>query len=334
MKNFTLVIVMMVMIISPSFAQGIENDNMVLYSKANVLFESGRYDEAVRMYNRVLGNDENHTGALFMRAKAKFELGAYRGTKNDVLVFVDKAGTTKELVKLMAQTEMRLNNNKAAKNYLKTALELDPYDAEMHLLSGDIAIDQSNRNLACESYASAASLGNQRAMTRMNDYCGGPEAQVKSAGEEQEMETSSETINEPEDEITAEEDGGIISLEDIVNEVEDEVPTISNPAPDRNASKEIEIDDKLTVSLTNGIGHRDVSYRPSIFMLSDQDGTVVIDLCINSNGTVTDAVFNRDDSTIFRSSLTSLALRKAKAFQFSESSGREDCGVMVFYIKS
>ena len=55
MKNFTAVFVTILMMYSPSFAQDIENDNMVLFSKANVLFESGRYDEAVRMVGAECG---------------------------------------------------------------------------------------------------------------------------------------------------------------------------------------------------------------------------------------------------------------------------------------
>ena len=69
-------------------------------------------------------------------------------------------------------------------------------------------------------------------------------------------------------------------------------------------------------------------------MLSDQDGKVVIDLCVDSRGRVTEATFNRDLSNIYRSSLTSLALRKAKEFFFDLSSIDEQCGRLTFNIKA
>ena len=44
----------------------LEENSIVLFAKANVLLESGRYDEAVRMYNRILSSDENHTNACLL----------------------------------------------------------------------------------------------------------------------------------------------------------------------------------------------------------------------------------------------------------------------------
>ena len=69
-----------------SFGQNIEEENIVLFAKANLLYETARYDEAVRMYNRVLANDEDHTAAILMRAKTKYALGAYKGTQKDGLL--------------------------------------------------------------------------------------------------------------------------------------------------------------------------------------------------------------------------------------------------------
>ena len=333
MRNLTMLILGILLLVTPAIGQSLEEDNMVLFAKANVLYESERYDEAVRMYNRILRDDENHTGALFMRAKSKYELGAYKGTKNDILLFIEKVGITKKVVHLMAETEMNLSNNDAASNYIKTALELDPYDGNIQFLAGEIAIARDHRSDACEAFASASQMGHEKARLMMREYCGEEMRNTSSdvANNEEEITSASDTGLSDEVEVSDKDDDGIVSLEEIVKEAEDD-PEISN-RPDPNATSEVTIDDKLTVALTNGVGHREVTSRPSIFMLSDQDGTVVIDMCIDSNGSVTEAEFNRDDSTIFRSSLTSLALRKAKSFQFAPSS-REDCGVMVFYIKS
>jgi len=69
-------------------------------------------------------------------------------------------------------------------------------------------------------------------------------------------------------------------------------------------------------------------------MFSDQEGEVVIDLCVDGRGRVIEAIFNRERSTIFRSSLTSLALRKAKDFLFDVSGQAQQCGVMTYHIKT
>ena len=320
-------------------SQNLEEDNLVLYTKANILFESGRYDEAIRMYNRVLKNDANHTAALFMRAKTKFELSAFKGTKMDILLFIEKAGVNKELIKLMAKTEMRLSNNMAALNYVQTGLELDPYDDDLLLVSGEVYLKTGDRNEACEQLQRAAQLGNSRAQNRLKESCFSLGSNQSNKIDEEVEEDENDPVEiEEESQSETQSEGGIVSLEDIVREAEDNEPTIvtnptSTPNIDKSTRNQVEIDDKLSILFTNGIGHREVVSQPSIFMLSDQDGTVVLDLCIDADGKVSEVVFNRDESTIFRSSLTSLALRKARSFVFSASRAQEQCGVMVFNIR-
>lgn len=326
--------------------QGLEEDNMVLYMKANVLFESGRYDEAVRMYNRILNDDMNHTSAIFMRAKAKYELGAFKGTKNDVLLFIEKAGVTKDVIKLMAKTELDLSNLTAAGNYALTAIELDPYDDKMHLLSGDISMESGNRNDACESYAISANLGSQKAVQRMTKRCNGYQPRTIPTTRDIDEASEDPVVVEEQSEESKEErkEGEIVTLEEIVREAENSTENNTDPIPtstpsrnsmdDINASQEIVIDQKLNITIENGLGARKLDSKPSIFMLSDQDGRVVIDVCVGSDGKVTEASFNREESTIYRSSLTSLALRKAKEFVFERSSSIEDCGSMIYNIKS
>ena len=335
MNKILLLLVVSLFVITQTNAQGLEEDNSVLYMKANVLFESGRYDEAIRMYNQVLSNDENHSKALYMRARAKYELSAYKGTKKDILQFIDITGVNKDVIKLMANTELKLSNLNAAENYVTTAIEMDPFDDAMLLLSGDIHMALENRNDACEAYSKSAQLGNGRARQKMGQYCAG---YIPSKTQEV-LSDNGNDRNTEDTETTEEEksDGGIVTLEDIVRDAQtnsDNTDSGGGSSPDMNAEKTIEVDSKLSISLTEGIGDRNVSSQPSIFMLSDQDGQVVIDLCIGADGKVTDASFNRGASTIFRSSLTSLALRKAKEFIFESSSYGEQCGKMIYNIKS
>ena len=97
---------------------------------------------------------------------------------------------------------------------------------------------------------------------------------------------------------------------------------------------EIVIDEDLTLHLTGqGIGSRKVVRQPNILILSDEDGVVVIDICVSRGGRVVNATFNEAESTLLRKSLVSLAIRKAKDFWFDKSDLIEQCGALKFKIK-
>ena len=386
-SKLTLALVFFLTIIAGN-AQGVTDDLSVTYMKANVLFDQGRYDEAVRMYNLILKQDENHANALFMRAKAKYELGAYKGTKLDGLEYIEKHGITKGFVKVLGQAEFKLGNIVAAYNYAKTAVELDPYDAKMQYLLGETALEYSNQNEACEAFAQAAFLGDSKASRAVNQICGGASKWLDKQQhkvterkkpdtdpiEEEKTEVVTKTTQETSE--SSNDDDGEVTLDDILelenekvelpdNTKETEIPTpeetekevpeeleekaeetvektgdvtpsdIKIPDPvDLDATQDIVIDEKLTLTIFNGLGDRVLEEQPNIFMLSDQDGIVVIDICVNRTGRVTEASFNREESTILRSSMTSLALRKAKEFLFEASGRAEQCGSMIYRIKS
>lgn len=336
----------------------LEENSIVLFAKAKVLSESGRYDEAVRMYNQILSADENHTNALFGRAQAKYDLGAFKGTKNDIMAYIEKVGVDKRVLDIMANTELQLGNLVAAKNYANSALEMDPFDKDMFITAGDIYLDLSERNDACEHFSLAANLGSSKAKRRINEHCDGFTARKRnntSLEEEEDLMVKSEEkemMEEKEEEVGVQKnEDGVVSLEDIVKEAENN-PNIPPPPStqsqeepnfksipqeeeiDINASQNLEVDDLLSITIEDGLGDRKVEAQPNIFMLSDQDGQVVIDLCVDERGRVTEATFNRGLSTIYRSSLTSLALRKAKEFVFNSRSIDEQCGRLIYHIKA
>ena len=319
--------------------QNLENNESVMLMKANVLYESGRYDEAVRMYNRILSINENYSAALLMRAKTKFQLGAFQGTKNDAIRYYEKSGVNKDIIRLMARTELNLGNLSAANNYVLTAIELDPYDDEMYLLAGDISTEANLLSDACERYATASQLGNYRAGQLLKLRCHGYVPKTR------EIEMSPETKQH-------DEEGGVDTTEDVTlaqkkeapidNEREEKVnvptipPSTRNNVPPVNTSakQEIEVDESLDLTITNGLGERKIEKVPNIFMLADESGHVVIDLCVDQNGQVVTTTFNRERSTLYRSSLTSLALRKVKEFIFLPSLRPEQCGTIIFNVKA
>ena len=73
----------------------------------------------------------------------------------------------------MAETEYKMNNLKAAKNYIGTALELDPFDGELYYLSGSIALDDGRKNDACEHFAIGSSLNHAKCSQKFNSECYG-----------------------------------------------------------------------------------------------------------------------------------------------------------------
>ena len=100
-----------------------------------------------------------------------------------------------------------------------------------------------------------------------------------------------------------------------------------------NSSNEIEIDEDLTLSFSGqGLGKRKVLKQPNILILSDEDGDVVINICVSRGGRVINATFNERTSTLHRKSLVSLAIRKAKDFWFEKSDLKEQCGELRFKI--
>ena len=88
-----------------------------------------------------------------------------------------------------------------------------------------------------------------------------------------------------------------------------------------NTPNQIEIDEDLTLIIRGqGLGRRKVLDQPNILILSDEDGTVSIDICVNKRGKVESAEFNSKLSTIAKKSLVSLAIRKSKDFWFEKKS--------------
>lgn len=329
--------ILLIALSSSLFSQGLEEDASILYMKANVLFDSGRYDESVSMYNRILGDDDTYAAAYFMRGKAKYELGAYKGTKNDMIDYIILNGVTKDVIKIMSKTEYKLENFDAAKNYATTALELDPYDAEQYKIAGDIEISLGNKNEACEMWYSASELGDSKSKTLLNKNCGIYMKMKKENNGRQRPSRNNERPNN-----TVEEDDDVVDLgeqtrDDDVSDVmsderENDSGQSSVEAPDMDAMNEIEIDEELSIVIGNGLGSRKVEDQPDIFMLANESGRVVVDVCVNGKGKVTLAEINNDQTTISKGGLVALAIRKSKEFSFFPSFRNEQCGQFIFMI--
>ena len=101
-----------------------------------------------------------------------------------------------------------------------------------------------------------------------------------------------------------------------------------------NSINIVAVDEDLTLHISGqGLGSRTLARQPNILILSDEEGDVVIDICVSRGGRVIDATFNEAESTLLRKSLVSLAIRKAKDFWFEKSDLIEQCGEIRFKIK-
>lgn len=167
--------------------------------------------------------------------------------------------------------------------------------------------------------------GNQKDDTLNNPTRGSvlEKNEEKMQNEDEGMGTDDAVMNTEEDEPVQNEE------EPIVEDVVDNLP------PDDNTPNEIEIDDDLTLVIRGqGIGKRRILNQPNILILSDEDGIVAVDICVNKRGRVESAEFNSKLSTIAKKMLVSLAIRKSKDFWFEENDYAEQCGVIIFKIKA
>ena len=340
MKTFIYIFAFVLTASIQGSAQNLENNVNVLLMKAQVLFDQERYDESVRMYNQILKEDDEFAPALLMRAKSKYQLGAYKGTKEDIMEFIRLQGVTKEVIKIMSQTEQQLGNVKAATNYAKTAIELDPYDSELYLIMGYLHFTQKDKSEACEQWLKASELGDRRATAMMKEHCAlitemkemqrkeKEAAEKKSA--EREKEEDSEKDSDDKIEKSKDEDTVVLADGDSKQEEKERSPIFDDPDPD--AIQEVEIDEELSVVISNGLGKRKLDSNPDMFIISNTKGKVVIDICVNGKGKVTSSAINKKLTTLFKTSLTSLALRKSKEFVFYPSFRDEQCGYLIFAI--
>ena len=83
-------------------------------------------------------------------------------------------------------------------------------------------------------------------------------------------------------------------------------------------------------SVGGGLGNRGVASAPKITDNSQQQGTVVVKVCVNSSGQVISAEFTQRGSTISDSRLKTIAVSNAKRWKFSPGSVDKQCGTISY----
>ena len=122
MRNY-LFSIMLLLFVNVSFAQNWEEEIGFLYTKAEYLMETERYEEAIKQLTVVTNKNPEYKEALYLKAKAKYALGAYKGAKKDLLIAMDIKGLESNLVQLIGLTEYELGEYDKALKDLNKALE-------------------------------------------------------------------------------------------------------------------------------------------------------------------------------------------------------------------
>lgn len=348
MRN-SLFSIMLLLLVNVSFAQSWEEEIGFLYTKAEYLMETERYEEAIKQLTDVTNKNPEYKQALFLKAKAKYELGAFKGAKKDLMIALDIKGLEADLVQLMGLTEYELGEyDKALKN-LNVAEVLSPDNHDIKVALGQIYQNQGKYSLACHKWSEAFKYGSAKARSLMIKHC---DAGVGSAKEDPIVMDDNEFFEEDaEPQVEAKvrdrdrealtnpynksKSPSSSALDDNDDEyIEEEV---ENPVSDAiimdNDINEIIIDEDLTLEIYgNGLGRRRILDQPNILILSDISGKVAVKVCVNKAGRIESAELDEERSSISKQSMISLAIRKSKQFWFAKSKDNEQCGLIVFNI--
>jgi len=317
-----------------AFTQDLESELGFLYVKAEYLLETNRYEEAITELNKIIQQDASYEEALLLRANAKFTIGAFAGAKNDLIRSFELHGVTHEAILLLGQTQKNMGNDEAANVTLTTASRLLE-EENARRSSPTKKMPQKKEEPTNET--EAASTDDKQAEDRNAQQ--EPQKEEDQPAAEEEEKNTGERIKEGLDGLDKKvsdimED--ILGKDEKAEETEDTGAAESQPkgevyVPDMSVN-EIYIDEDLTILIQDGLGGRKIQEQPNVLILSETSGEVAVDVCVNENGKVTSAVFNKDRSTLAIQSLISLAVRKSREFLFEASNRKEICGSIIFRI--
>jgi TonB family protein len=105
-----------------------------------------------------------------------------------------------------------------------------------------------------------------------------------------------------------------------------------DPNGDPN-SKNLEGISTGTGSVGGGLGDRGVASAPKIEDNSQQEGTVVLRVCVDQNGNVSEAEFTQKGSSISDARLKNIAIANAKRWKFSKGDVDKQCGTITYRFK-
>ena len=294
---------------------------------------------------------------MLLRAEAKYAMGAYKGTKKDVLQYFGDSGVSDKGIVLLGKSDYKLGNMDAALNSLLVATGAVSPDANIYEIIGNIYKADGKLLKACDYWAEGASLGSTKCETQSRKVCGSTAPATTTTSRNKNKNKTgglgsakkNDDLGSGSSDTPADMDGkGNVDMPTKNNQGSDDStagtddstddtpatkPVDSNLPPDDDTANEIVVDEDLTIEIYgNSLGKRRVLDQPNILIMSDDVGLVAMDICVNKRGKVESAELNTELSTIEKPSLISLAVRRAKDFWFEKNDYKEQCGVMIFKI--
>ena len=347
------------------FAQELESETGFKFVKADYLIQTLRYEDAITELNDVIKQNPLYKDAILVRAEAKYKLGANAAAKTDVLTYFDLNGATQKAISLLAKIEYNLANYQAALNNLNVVLASNQDDVKLYEMRAQIYQDRNELLKACQDWEKAARMGSELGKSNAKNLCGAGDIATDSRPKRPRKNRDQDPTSDPKNNEPKPDNESSPGAETTPTNPENNTPNASeadsntgtqNPTPtdnttgaetteeeevvDENAPpadntvQKIEIDEDLSIDLFGqGLGKRVILDRPSILILSEQTGTVAIDVCVDQSGKVLSAELNTSMSTINQKSLISLAIRKSKEFSFETGEYPQQCGIMIFRIK-
>ena len=82
-----------------------------------------------------------------------------------------------------------------------------------------------------------------------------------------------------------------------------------------------------------GLSNRGVTYEPRFSDKSQKTGRVVIEICVDPSGKVTEAKFTQRGSTTTDSELVAIALKGAREYKFTSGDAESQCGTVTVDFK-
>ncbi|MBL0100302.1 MAG: tetratricopeptide repeat protein [Saprospiraceae bacterium] len=153
-------------------AQVLDEETGFIYVKAEYLFETGRYDEAIAQYNTVISKDPKYKDALVHRGMSKYAMAAYKGAKMDAIQYIDLKGINGSSAALLGRSFAAMNDKNAAINSLTAAIALEDKNAQYYEWRADIYENNDMLLKACQDYEMAMNLGSQAAAIKAKNLCG------------------------------------------------------------------------------------------------------------------------------------------------------------------
>ncbi|MFN8339174.1 MAG: tetratricopeptide repeat protein [Saprospiraceae bacterium] len=322
-------------------AQVLDEETGFIYVKAEYLYETGRYDEAITQYNAVIAKDPKYKDALIHRGIAKYAMAAYKGAKMDAIQSIDLKGINAEAAALLGRAFAQMNDANAAINSLTAAIALDQNNAKYHEWRAGIYENEGQILKACQDYEAAMNNGSASAEVKARNLCGTrpkPKTETTQPSTTNTQNPSTPTQNqdpnvlgdnevlsegtkEPDDKPQTVENThtnpvnhpSSVTDESAVRVTDDSEPAVvdENLPKNDDTANILKIDEELTIQIYGQeLGKRQIKEVPSILILADENGKVAINFCVNKDGSVVSAEFNSPLSTIAKKSLVSLALRK------------------------